>query len=315
MFDFSFHSNFIKSIQSYIFFFLLLLFVYYFEITPKFAYVGFEFDFNIFRVIAALASIFFINIFISRNNSASSIIIHVIHYLLTLPSIFLLTFIYPSVMHALLMMMIIVIIYTTANRRLKIPKFKHVDTTNLIYFLTFISFALVSYMFAFSNFSYSLNFDIDTVHNYRRQYSEAFGLVEIYGFSNVSFAVVPLTIAIALNQKKYFIVMMNCLLSILLFGLTQHKAVLFSPFAVIVFFFFLRFKFIHQKIGWIFCLILLISFIEVLLLKILNENQVAYYTSLVTRRIFLTPTYMDSSWINFFFQVTIFIIGQLQKFP
>ena len=208
MFDFSFHSNFIKSIQSYIFF-LLLLFVYYFEISPKFAYVGFEFDFNIFRVIAALSSIFFINIFISRNNSASSIIIHIIHYLLTLPSIFLLTFIHPSIMHALLIMMIILIIYTTANRRLIIPKFKQVNTTNLIYFLTFISFALVVYMLIFSNYSSNLNFDINTVHDYRRQYSEAFGLVEIYGFSNISFAVIPLTITLALNQKKYFFVFIN----------------------------------------------------------------------------------------------------------
>ena len=85
-----------------------------------------------------------------------------------------------------------------------------------------------------SPYIFSLNFSLDSVYEYRRDYAANFDMIQVYGFSNVAYAFIPLSTLISYVKKQYIVVFLNMLFSIILFGLTQHKAVLFVPFATII---------------------------------------------------------------------------------
>ena len=113
----------VKIIQSYLFFCFLLL-LYVIEIYPRFSYVGFNLEFDILLIAISIISIFISTSLLSNSSTASSFVIHVVHYILVLPSILIFTFSAPSVLHSFLILLLVITSYTTTNRRMVIPKIK-----------------------------------------------------------------------------------------------------------------------------------------------------------------------------------------------
>ena len=302
----------VKIIQSYLFFCFLLL-LYVIEIYPRFSYVGFNLEFDILLIAISIISIFISTSLLSNSSTASSFVIHVVHYILVLPSILIFTFSAPSVLHSFLILLLVITSYTTTNRRMVIPKIKKINAGLLNKVLVILSFFMVSYMIIRSPYIFSLNFSLDSVYEYRRDYAANFDMIQVYGFSNVAYAFIPLSTLISYVKKQYIVVFLNMLFSIILFGLTQHKAVLFVPFATIILYEVYKrgsykTKKQHTLMGWFFIALLVLCTIEIMLYKFLGINAPGSLTSYIARRGLLTPAFMDSNWLDFSLMVS-FITG------
>lgn len=141
----------------------------------------------------------------------------------------------------------------------------------------------------------AFNFSLLNVYDYRDQSGELINL-GILSYLNVWTAKVfiPLLVAISIWLRKYKATVLLCLLSVLVFGISQHKSVLFYPYVVIAFMAVFR----NRKGLWLFPFCLSVFCFLLLLGPGLADD--IFIPSMFIRRLFFVPAYLTYKYHEFF---------------
>jgi hypothetical protein len=145
------------------------------------------------------------------------------------------------------------------------------------------------------------NLDIDRVYEFRRIAAAELPAIFGYVYSNVSSALVPLALLLSINYGSRTLTVLTIVCSILLFGMTHHKTVLFGPFVVLVLYKFYERKPRAEVIALIFLAIPVMSMLEIFFTRsVEGVFDSSYWTSLVVRRALLVPAMLDSLYVDYF---------------
>ena len=143
--------------------------------------------------------------------------------------------------------------------------------------------------------------DIGSVYELRdlaaREIPSLFG----YIFSNIANVLMPVGLILSIRMRRYMLAALIMASAVVLFGMTQHKSVLFTPFAVAILYFFFVMGRSPYLIAGAFLSISLIAIAEVVYVHdVTQSSDVPYFNSLIVRRLLFTPVMLDSLYTDFF---------------
>lgn len=162
------------------------------------------------------------------------------------------------------------------------------------------SIVLIISFYFFGGFR-NFNLDISKVYDFRREVSES--LPGIYGYLSPIFSsiLIPFGVAVSIHYRKYIYTLLFAILSIILFGLTSHKSVLFSPIIVSSIYIFISIYNRYTVIMYMYIISLLLGLFATYMINIYgSENIWGTYLSLIIRRSIVVPPFLSYLYIEFF---------------
>ena len=214
-------------------YYLLLLFAYHVCVLPLYEDYGFDADFDLRKAIAALVCIASLSFMIAPNSRSSEFLLRVI--LITGPTPALVLVAGANLPIEFGMMVVLGFILVTKVAQfpwqftLPTPRIS-ASTTQAI--LT--SIAVVGVVaLALAGGTRYLNFDIYRVYEFRRDAAAAVPDIFKYIIPNLSFAVIPLAMALAIRAQRFglAVLLMGC--SLMLAALSNHKGPAFYPLFIV----------------------------------------------------------------------------------
>lgn len=141
----------------------------------------------------------------------------------------------------------------------------------------------------------SFNYSLIDVYKYREESSNMIN-VGFFSYLNVwcSKVFLPSLVAFSVWFKKHWLTLFLCLLSVLLFGVVQHKAILFYPYIVIAVLLLFR----KQQNLWIFPFVLSLVVLAALVVHSISGNILI--SSLLVRRTLFVPAFLTYKYHEFF---------------
>jgi len=164
---------------------------------------------------------------------------------------------------------------------------------NIVNFSVGLGLVLVLLFFAFGGLRY-WNLSFDKIYEYRRDASDARGVLLNYGLLNYISAILPLGLAIGIQRRRWIVVAILMVLTIVIFGLSSRRAFLFvGIFTVGVYFLF------HSQAPKLY-FTLSISALFLILVLYYMTIQNSVLADLLIRRFFFVPAYANFLYWDFF---------------
>lgn len=278
----------------------ILLWIYDIEFTHYWTYMRFNgnLNFQVFFIAVILSAT--LALLLPTKKSARGYILIVAHYFYLLPSIVYLTFNRPHQDYVIALAISIFFIYFGSmipTRTVSTPTIK--PTKLLALFFIFIGVTLTSQIYFGALDRFNLN--MERVYEFREVAASAMPAVFGYIFSNVANVLIPSSIALALHLRKKNLASIGVLASIILFGMSHHKSIVFA--ALMVFILYLAAEHIKNLPALALLPISLVAFcaIEVLYYAhVADERQLGIFTSYFVRRALLVPPMLDASAVELF---------------
>lgn len=282
-------------------YFCIFQFVYQNWIVPVFGYDGYEGNFNLIYFFFSLGAIGCLVIYAKNDLLPSSFFVHLILAIIFVPSAVLfagqgkgLNFIVTTFFSIILIIFILKLI------RFKMFKVRDLNINEVVNILALITGLSLLAIIFFSGFAY-LNFDFSRVYELRREAEE--DLPGIFGYINSATTkiFIPFGLILAAIQRRWLIVGLFILSSILFFGFTQHKSPIFTPVLVAFIYFLAK----SQRLKLYF----VISMISIVVLGAADlwwmelnrsSNISGWFASLFVRRSLLVPSLLNYDYIDFF---------------
>lgn len=279
---------------------VILSWIYLFEIVPHWAYLGFDGAFTIWRFAASMALALITSLLIPSTRDTRMAILVCMHYTFFLPAIIYLSYSFARVEHFVSISIVWFGLTFLSALKISPPVLAHLKTKTILSIVFgAIIIALISQA-AFGGLQ-NFNLDIERVYEFRRESASNLPMIFAYVYSNVASVLVPFAMLLAFRLRAYWLVALALGCSVLLFGMTHHKSVLFAPPAVaLIYLFFSRAK-SAQMISMSLLAIPVVCALELIYLRVIAEHDVAgYINSLLARRLLFTPTLLDGLYVDFF---------------
>lgn len=282
---------------------LALSWLLIYEIVPRWGYMNYAGEYSTVGIFFALVVSAVLGSSVPRDYNARMMIISSLNYIYFVPAG---VYIYFSsniqLYHLFSFVILCFFVYYFSRIRIIPIRIANIQKDSIITIISIMIGLAIVAQISYGGLRY-FNLNIASVYEFRR--ISAFEIPSIfrYIFSNVANVLVPVGLILAISLKRYFVATLIVAFAIVLFGMTHHKSVLFTPFAVI--FLYLCFAKARSAylIGGAFLAIPLVSIAEVLYIReVFGSSGVAYFTSLVIRRILFTPVMLDSLFVDFFSQ-------------
>lgn len=202
--------------------------------------------------------------------------------------------------HALVICLAFAIVYLVSSVNIpRISAFK-IGSSVLLAILMSMPVLFILALYFLGGFRY-FNLDIASVYEFRKDASD--NLPGIFGYfsSIVTKIIIPVAVCISLVKRNYMALLLLIFISVIIFGLTAHKGVLFSPFLVIavyyaVFYFRYNYFIIFGLIAGL-AIGIIVSF-----LADLDAPGTAgvLYNTLIIRRVLMVPAVLSHYYLDFF---------------
>jgi hypothetical protein len=270
-------------------------------IVPVFAYSGFEWSPNRIKVLESLLVIFFfVWCLPSAIRRPSDCFVH-IHFLLpVLPMLVL----YGAADYAREYMYFVILAFAIVCmiRKLHIPKIKgDIVPTSIMMWGSLLVVAIYILGVFLQGGSTYFNLDLRRVYEFRMAAAEN---LPRYLTNIVSNILIPFILILAVSRRKLLIACLAILGSVMIFGLSSHKSMLFYPFFALAIY-----QIIRSNIRFI--PLFLISYIAIMLITLFPFfiNQIAsterspvsiLLGSLGFRRGYFTPSFINFGYYEFF---------------
>lgn len=278
---------------------LLMVWVYQINISEKWGYMGFhsiDSRSSIFVVLVLAASLSF---FIPSNFSTRGFFLTLIHYAFFIPSLIIIASHDLEFTHLAALVVSVGLIFGVSAISLKEFRVKKPDTRG--YF--FISLSLILFnvlaMAAFGGLSH-FNLNIFRVYEFRSGAEENMPAIFQYIFSGVSKVVTPVALILAIHLRSNLLILITLMGIILLFGITNHKSVLFFPIFVAIFFMALKKARNLNSILYLFVSFGIVAALEALYFSHFHPSLPGLFNGMITRRAFFVPPLLDSFYLDFF---------------
>lgn len=276
------------------------------EIVPVWHYMNYAGEFSGLGIVAALCASAFLGASVPRGATVRTMIVTSLNYLFFVPSAVYISLSNPSAYHVISFAFIFIGVYYISGIRslwFTIAPLRQNTIFALIFALIITAVATQAALGGLLHF----NLDIEKVYEFRTIAAEEVPFIFGYIFSSVTNVLVPVALTLSLRFRRYVIAGLIVVFTIVLFGMTHHKSVLFTPFVVLLLYLFFANARSPYLIGGAFLAIPVIAILEVVYTRyFFGDNGVAYFTSLVVRRVLFTPPMLDSLFLDFFAQNSVY---------
>ena len=280
----------------------LLWFGYFELVVLRFGYMGFEWAPNIVKTIEALLVILIFAIGLpSSVKRVSDIFMH-IHFLLPIVPMLVL---YGAANLSRSYMYLVLIAFTIVCqvRKIRLPKIRlnTIPMRMMMWGLLAATGLYILSIILMDGLRY-LNFNFLKVYELRGL--SAHNLPRIFGYFSpmISKVLLPIALLIAVDRRKWGIAVLAFSGSLLVFGLTNHKGVIFYPLAVLGIYFMMQAR---QSIHWLLTGNLFIIFLSLFIFFSYTANILI--PSLLIRRVFFIPANMNFIYYDFFFNKSAYL--------
>jgi|TARA_R100000049_G_C1954646_1_gene106636 hypothetical protein len=277
----------------------VLSWIYLTEMIFQWSYMGLVGALSFEGVVGILFLSTVIAVFTPNKRDVRSYVIATLNFIFFYPSIVFLCFAPGEVVHFLMLFLVFGLLVVVSNTEITAPQIAEASPSTIMLPALGLTIFAVVLQAAFGGLTY-FNLDIERVYDFRRVAARELPGIFDYLYSNVSTAVMPVALLLALKFRNWLVVGLVLFCTVLLFGMTQHKSVLFAPWAVVALYYFYGRTPQAYVIGYLFMGVLGLCTLELIRIDIAGTPEAGYLTSLVVRRVLLIPAVLDSYYIEFF---------------
>ncbi|WP_439686862.1 hypothetical protein MNJPNG_18830 [Cupriavidus oxalaticus] len=282
----------------YVLYFVALQVVYQQWFASAYAYFGYVDNFGWPEFMVALPMLVVLVLATRNDETPSSIFLHLAIGFILVPS--LVVYAGQSASDEFLLLTFgafLILIASARLLRLRRIVFPRVPRNTMLLLSFYISFLTILGIVAYEGLQF-LNFDFARVYDIRREAEES--LPGIFGYLNsiVTKVVIPFGLALSLLQKRWALAAVFFLMSGAFFALTANKAPLFSPLAVLFFYFasgspHLKRYFLLIVLGGV-----MLSGVD--FWRIEHAGAESWFGDLFTRRALLVPSWLNLLYVEHF---------------
>ncbi|WP_394228302.1 O-antigen polymerase [Pseudoalteromonas spongiae] len=286
-------------------YFFLLGAVQYFYVGTLFGYFQFKSEFSLFNLALSIFSILCVYVLLNPRGLAIAYS-QVLYVLILIPSLVLFTFGGASIEFFFITFLstLIVAFFVTYMKPPVVTGYQFNTDTLLLIFIAISVLYLLSIV-AQGGLSY-LNFNLSKVYDYRG--AAADNLPSFYKYLSplVGKVLVPLIIVMSVIKRKIFYMLIGVGCSVMIFGLTSHKAPVIYPILVLALYYMpWRNLPIYMLSGVIF--ICIVSFWDFYMMANSSSPYFGWFGSILSRRALLIPAHLNSMYIEFFSQNPVYL--------
>lgn len=277
-------------------YFACLLFTYQYFVFEKFSYQGFSLDYQANRFWLSIAILLALSVFTNPNSSKPSEFFSIIYFFLTIiPT--LVFYIFNEYSELFMLVAVLSLAFPLVWCRyfiFRLPIIRHGRVLAItfcgILFLIFVANSSLNFR------QLNMNFDLNSIYDYREQNKEATGIGVLAYFNNwVLFIVGPMFIGRIYTEKVRLGLLAVCFFYVLCFGMTQDTVVLFIPFVII------GALYVLDERQWLMALLP----VGLSVLLVVSFAVFYYYDSLFPatwfpRRVFFVPVQITSAYFSYF---------------
>lgn len=285
----------------YFIYYLLFQFVYQEFITEIFGYQGYSNEFSLSNSVLSVTFLLVLLFFAGKDSSPSASFVSCIICFIFVPSMVLFSGQnLPVEFLAITFFAIFLIIFISKKIKLRTVKAPKIDNNKIISFLFYFTAINIIGIVVFGGMRY-LNFDLSRVYDFRRDAAAA--IPGIFGYTNsiVAKVAIPFGVALAYTNKRwiYFCLFFAC--SFLLFGLTHHKAPLFTPLVVLLIIKYGDLAKFSYRLPLFLAAVIIISGLDLYWFETETDETLAgWFGALFANRTLLVPAALNFIYIDIF---------------
>lgn len=279
---------------------LLLSRIYLTEIVDFWRYMGFNSEYSSWGLVLSLSVSAGIAALTPDDQDLRSLILSSALYIFFIPMIIYISYSPVQIDYYFAYIVVVTSIFIFSKLRIEVAGPFKLSPESMLKFVFGAIIAALAVQAAFGGLA-NFNLDIERVYEFRRDAASDLPAIFGYLYSNVASVLVPLALVLALKSNRYWLAALSLVSSVILFGMSHHKSVLFGPPTVaILYFFFQRTKHSYM-IGAVMLAIPIIGLIELAILRnIIHSGEAAYLNSLIVRRVIFVPSMLDGLYVDYF---------------
>ena len=278
----------------------MILWIYENEILRWWNYSGFDGGVSSVKLIICLFVSAILAMLLPTGKTCRAILLNVLHYIFFVPSVVILTTNRVVMEYPISILVAYVLIYIFSALRVHAVVVAEFRPRQMLSFLLGMVTLAILLQVAFGGMSH-FNLNLERVYEFRRVAAAELPAIFGYLYSNVTNVLIPFSLVLAVVYRSNFLIIFIVLASVVLFGMTHHKSVFFTPFIVLIFFMVFRRIDNASQIGWIFLAIPAIALIELSFInQVAQINMPGFFSSYTIRRSLLVPPMLDKTFLEFF---------------
>jgi hypothetical protein len=294
------NDNALKMLLLYLTAFSMISIVYVLYTSQTWSYLGLTLSINLAKLFGSFVILSAFVIATPRAWSARSFFLNIILTTSVIPSLVLYAFSDKPTLSAAVVLSSIVVVYVVSGVRIPRIQILSISPRIMMWVLLAASALFIGAFFLIGGFRY-FNLDISRVYEFRGAAAESMPTGFDYLSTTFSNTIIPMGLAISLHYKNNVNAFLFTLLSIIMFGLTSHKVMLFTPFLVIAIFLLLSRSQKYSTILIGFCVLTSLVAASVLFLPYFSADSAwGWIENLFIRRTLMVPAMLDFSYIEFF---------------
>ncbi|RUM98859.1 hypothetical protein EET67_04220 [Pseudaminobacter arsenicus] len=280
--------------------FSMLSGLYAYYVSPAAGYIGFPDQPNGAKLVASSLALATFVLLTPADGSARGFFLNLL----------LATYIVPSaVMYALadkpnyiafsigLACLIVYFVSAIPLRRIRIAKLSANAIMRIMVILTIFYILIMAYVAGFKNF----NLNISRVYDFRDTAAENIPGIFAYLSTIFSKIIIPMGAVIGLMTRRYTVVIVMIISSILLYGFVSHRGVLLYPMVALGIYFVLTRSPQFSRVLIVLMIIFLIGFIDAAMYFMVGAGSIwGWFVDIIVKRGFMVPALLDFNHIEFF---------------
>lgn len=279
---------------------VILAFIYHVEIVPTWSYMGFSGSLTWIGLVKSIFLTVPFAFFLKVGRDVRSYILISCFYLFVIPSAIYISLSDQGTVNIVVYFVSVLGLLVFSGLGIRIPPMPPIRQqalTGLALALVAIVMALQAAYGGLENFS----LDIERVYEFRRETADNLPQIFAYVYSNVASVLLPILLVFAYIKRSVLYFSFSISFTLILFGMSHHKSVLFSPpVALLLYIAFSNIR-AYKYFPALFLLIPIISVFEIFITREFGgPGDIAYLTSLIVRRVLFVPAMLDSKYIEFF---------------
>lgn len=267
--------------------------VYY--VLPKFIYSGFDLDITLSKLIISWITYFgLLIIYPNKLRKPSDFLMTFKLFIILTPILSYYALSNSNTYHLFTVLFgSIITLYSRHLASLRIPLLKK-SKPFAVYISVTMVFLITAWLIYVRGFS-GLDFNIFTIYDRREDISQSINVgIFSYGITWLTKVIGPFLLTFTLWKKKRYYIFLIIILSVLWFGFTAHKSVLFNPFLVLLVYFWLK------KSQWFYTIPLTFSFFITIGFFLYNLTSFGLILSYLIRRSLMVPALLTFKYYEFF---------------
>ena len=280
--------------------YVLFASIYVGFISPSWAYMGFSTDVDPFKVGLAALVLMAFALVTPPDLSVRGLLLNMLLTVYLIPSLVIYSCANKPTMAVLVVWLAVATVYAVSAIRIRPLRLLNVSPFKIMLALAIAAAGVIAMFFLFGGFRY-FNLNLSRVYDFRSEATTALPGLFGYVASAMSKVVIPFGLAASLFYKNRSFTLYFVVISIVFFGLTSNRAVLFAPIVFWgVFAIMKNFKAFYAPLVAYMALLLLGCIDSAIAARDPSLSFIGWFESLFLRRALLLPPLLDFNYIEFF---------------